>query len=189
MTVDSRDLEEPSATDHRPISWDDCPVHALSRGHLRAGFTDVGAAAGSLATGLKRIVIEPGAQSSPAHVHGAEEEIFFVLGGSGLSWQYGATYEVGPGDCLVHLPGGGGAEAIVHLAGGEARTLVAGGEGLDVLAYGSRLPNEACYLPRSQVAWLGPAWAAAGDGPDPYWGRPPARPAWSCSTSPSSRSV
>jgi len=154
--------------DHRPISWDDCPADSLSRGHLRAGFTDLGAAAGSVATGLRRIAVEPGAQSSPAHVHGAEEEIFFVLGGSGLSWQDGETFAVGPGDCLVHLPGGGGADAIVHVAGGEAHTLVAGGEGLDVLAYGSRLPDEACYLPRSQVAWLGPTWAAAGDGPDPY---------------------
>ena len=174
MTVDSRDLEEPSATDHRPISWDDCPVDALSRGHLRAGFTDLGAA-GSLATGPKRIVVEPGAQSSPAHVHGAEEEIFFVLGGSGLSWQDGATYEVGPGDCLVHLPGGS-ADAIVHLAGGEAHALVARGERLDVLArpagtgrphafragrsglvplaFGERKAEDYVYCPRSGIIFF-----------------------------------
>ena len=153
---------------HPPISWDECPDIALSRGHLRASITDLGDAAGSLTTGLKRIRIEPGAQSSPAHVHGAEEEIFFVLAGSGLSWQNGETFEAGPGDCLVHLPGGGGADPIVHLAGGEAHTLVAGREGLDVLAYGTRSPDEACYLPRSSVVWLGPTWAAAGEGLDPY---------------------
>jgi uncharacterized cupin superfamily protein len=38
-------------------------------------------------------------------VHGAEEEIFFVLGGSGLLLQGGATCEVAQGDTIVHLPG------------------------------------------------------------------------------------
>ena len=155
-------------TDYQPVTWDNCLRDSLSRGHLRAIFTDLGAASGSLTTGLKRIVVEPGAQSSPVHVHGAEEEIFFVLGGSGLSWQDGETFEVGPGDCLAQLPGGGAADAIAHVAGGEAHTLVAGSEGLDVLAYGARMPDEACYLPRSHVAWLGASWATAGDSVDPY---------------------
>ncbi len=31
----------------------------------------------------------------PVHVHGDEEELFFVLRGSGLSWQDGRTYAVG----------------------------------------------------------------------------------------------
>ena len=155
-------------TDYEPVRWDSCPRDHLSRGQLQATFTDLGAAAGSHATGLKRIEVEPGAQSSPVHVHGAEEEIFFVLGGFGLSWQAGETFEVGPGDCLAHLPGGGAADAIAHVAGGEAHTLVAGSDGLDVLAYGARLPDEACYLPRSHVAWLGATWATAGDGVDPY---------------------
>jgi uncharacterized cupin superfamily protein len=151
-----------------PVDWAECAVEQLRRGSVQARITDLGAAAGSVTTGLKRIAIAPGALSSPVHVHGAEEEIFFVLDGSGVSWQDGETFEVGPGDCLVHLPGGGRADPIAHIPGGEAHTLVAGAEGLDVLAYGSRAPDEACYLPRADVAWLGASWTAAGDGPHPY---------------------
>jgi len=55
------------------------------------------------------------------HAEGAEEEIFFVLGGSGLSWQDGEVFEVGESDALVHLP-----EQHAH-------TLRAGPDGLDVL--------------------------------------------------------
>ena len=36
------------------------------------------------------------------HVELDEEEIFYVLAGSGLSWQEGAVHEIGPGDCIVH---------------------------------------------------------------------------------------
>ena len=59
-----------------------------------------GSAAGSVDVGLQRIRVDPGKWSTPAHAEGAEEEIFFVLGGSGISWQDGDVYEVGEGDCL-----------------------------------------------------------------------------------------
>ncbi len=45
--------------------------------------------------------------STPAHEHGRSEEIFFVLAGSGVSWQAGATTAIGPGDCIVYHPHGG----------------------------------------------------------------------------------
>ena len=62
----------------------------------------LGDAAGTERVGVNRIRIEPGRLSTPPHSHGASEEIFFVLGGSGLSWQDEQVYEVGPGDCIVH---------------------------------------------------------------------------------------
>ena len=44
----------------------------------------------------------------PAHEHGREEEIFYVLAGRGLSWQRRrTTAEIGAGDCIVYLPGEG----------------------------------------------------------------------------------
>ena len=46
--------------------------------------------------------------------------------GGGWSWQDGAMYEVAAGDALVHL------------VDGEPHTLVAGDDGLDVLAFGER---------------------------------------------------
>ena len=59
-----------------------------------------------------------------------------------MSWQDGKTYEVGEGDCIVHL------------AEGEAHTLRAGTDGLDVLAFGMRVWTELGYLPRAGVGWL-----------------------------------
>ena len=119
--------------------WDETPRELFEVGPLAAYWTDLGTAAGSVTVGLNRVEILPGKRSTPAHAEGEEEEIFWVLGGSGLSWQEGETYEVGPGDCLVHL------------AGKHTHTLVAGEEGLDVLAFGMRAYAEMGYLPRAGV--------------------------------------
>jgi uncharacterized cupin superfamily protein len=136
--------------------WDDAESAHRGAGHIGGTWTDLGSAAGSVDVGLQRIRIDPGKWSTPAHVHGAAEEIFFVLGGSGLSWQDGRTFEVGRDDCIVH-----------HRRR-EAHTLLAGPDGLDVLAYGHRRHDEAAHLPRAGVSWLSPAWTEAGQGEDPY---------------------
>ena len=119
--------------------WDEAPRELFSEGPLEAHWTDLGSAAGSVTVGVNRVEILPGKRSTPVHSEGEEEEIFYVLGGSGLSWQEGETYEVRPGDCLVHL------------AGRETHTLVAGPDGLDVLAFGMRAYAEMGYLPRAGV--------------------------------------
>ena len=46
-----------------------------------------------------------GAWSTPAHEHGRQEEIFYVLAGQGLSWQQRRGVEIGAGDCIVYLAG------------------------------------------------------------------------------------
>jgi uncharacterized cupin superfamily protein len=56
----------------------------------------------------------------------------------------------------------------MHLPGKEAHTLVAGPDGLDVLAYGERTHTETCMLPRAEVAWLGPTWVQIGVGEHPF---------------------
>ncbi len=126
--------------------WDD--VGALHRdvGHLGATWRNLGRAAGTQGVGVARIDVDAGRWSTPAHIEGASEEIFFVLEGSGLSWQDGAVYEVGPGDCLVHHP---------HA---EAHTLRAGPGGLSVLAYGHRIRHGNTVLPRAGVAWMYPGY-------------------------------
>ena len=73
-------------------------------GHLRGRWTFLGEAAGCIDVGVRRIQLPPGGWSTPAHEHGREEEIFYVLAGHGLSWQGGKTTEVGAGDCIVYLP-------------------------------------------------------------------------------------
>jgi hypothetical protein len=121
---------------------------------------------------VRRIELAPGEVPTPAHVHVDDEEIFFVLAGSGLSWQKGETHEIRAGDCLVHR------------ARGAPHTLRAGSEGLDVLAFGPRSRPGSTFLPNQHTAWLGPHWiegVAAGEHPyarEPVlaWAEPSPRP-------------
>lgn len=122
--------------------------HEVPGSDIDGLWQDLGRAAGSVAVGLSRIRLEPGRRPTPAHDHGAEEEIFYVLAGSGLSWRAGETHEVRAGDCLVYRPDAG------------AHTIIAGEEPLDVLAFGERRPAELAHLPRAGVLWAGPAWVA-----------------------------
>ena len=124
--------------------WDDASRRERHFGDIHGDWADLGDAAGTVRVGLRRIRIRPGARSTPAHVHGAEEEIFYVLGGSGLLWQDGEVCEVRAGD------------TIAHPANTRAHTLRAGDEGMDVLAFGNRVPIELCFLPRTRHAWAGP---------------------------------
>jgi uncharacterized cupin superfamily protein len=61
----------------------------LAIGHIKGVWRDLGREAGTRTIGLRRIEIEQGHFSTPAHEHGTEEEIFFVLGGEGLLRQDG----------------------------------------------------------------------------------------------------
>ena len=139
-----------------PVNWDDVTGRQVAIGPIEGTWRDLGTAAGTRKIGLRRIQIEAGKRSTPAHTHSGEEEVFYVLSGSGLSWQGGATYEVAAGDCLVHL------------IEGPAHTLIAGPDGLDVLAFSERTASEACFLPRAKVSWLGSSWVTAGDTPHPF---------------------
>ena len=119
--------------------WDEIEPQRLDVGPMGLVRTDLGRAAGTAAVGVARLQIDAGKRASAVHVHYDQEEIFYVLSGSGLSWQDGKTYEVGPAD------------AIVHLAGKETHTLIAGPNGIDVLAYGERLSPTLTRLPRSGI--------------------------------------
>jgi uncharacterized cupin superfamily protein len=131
---------------HHLAHWDEVEGYRRESGHIAGTWFDLGTAAATVGAGLKRIQVDAGRWSTPAHSEGAEEEIFYVLAGSGISWQDGSAYRVGEGDCLVHRPGG------------EAHTLRAGADGLDVLAFGQRIDHGNTVLPRAGVAWLFPAF-------------------------------
>ncbi len=64
-------------------------ANELAVGHIKGLWHDLGRDAGTRTVGLRRIEIAEGHFSTPAHEHGADEEIFFVLGGTGLLWQDG----------------------------------------------------------------------------------------------------
>ena len=144
--------------------WDDVESERRERGHLAGSWRDLGTAAGSVGVGVQRIEVDPGRWSTPLHLEGGEEEIFYVLGGSGASvhWDGDATaaHAIGPADCIVYR------------AGEIAHTLRAGPDGLDVLAFGMRAYAESTtYLPRAGVSWLGATWVVSGGEEDHPWAR------------------
>ena len=132
--------------------FDDARRYEVDLGHLQAEWTLLGEAAGCVGVGVRRIDVRPGGWSTPAHEHGREEEIFFVLGGAGISWQGGETSEVRAGDCIVY-----------HARRG-AHTLHAFNDGLDVLAFGPRRPAETVGFPRTGFSLIGRRGVESVDG-------------------------
>jgi uncharacterized cupin superfamily protein len=142
--------------------WDDVEAVRRERGHIGAEWQGLTGQASEW-VGVQRIRIDPGKWSTPLHLEGSEEEIFYVLSGSGVSVQWDGTkeeaYAVGEGDCLVHL-------ALEH-----AHTLQAGPGGLEALAFGERHYAANTLLPRAGVSWLGPTWVLEGTPDDHPWKR------------------
>jgi uncharacterized cupin superfamily protein len=135
--------------------WDDVEPVRLAKGEMDATWQRLGDLAGTVDVGVHRVRVAAGRLPTPPHSHGASEEVFFVLGGSGLAWQDGAVHEVGSGDCVIHR-----ADAMEH-------TFVAGPGGLDYLVYGTRHPTELGWLPRSRALRLGWPWVEGRDD-DPW---------------------
>jgi uncharacterized cupin superfamily protein len=125
--------------------WDDVEKRRRERGQMAGTWSDLGRAAGSYRCGVTRLELDPGDMPTPAHVHGEAEEIFWVLGGSGLTWLDGKAYDIRAGDCIVYRNSY------------EAHTIRAGDEGLDVIAFG---PRE--YLPRGELPRGRSLWTITG---------------------------
>jgi uncharacterized cupin superfamily protein len=119
--------------------WDDLEAKHHELGPMSARWRTVDGAK----LGMSRIDVLPGAQSTPAHEHTAEEELFYVLRGDGLWWQDGATTAIVPGDVIFAEPRGG------------AHTVIGGDDGIDVLAFGPRHDIEVAHLPRPGVLRIG----------------------------------
>jgi uncharacterized cupin superfamily protein len=122
--------------------WDEVQSRARAAGHLQGSWSFLGEAAGCVGVGVRRIEVPAGGWSTPAHEHGREEEIFYVLAGRGLSWQDGETHEIHAGDCVVYR------------AAEVAHTLHAL-EDLDVLAFGQRVEDESVGFPRTGLSFVG----------------------------------
>jgi uncharacterized cupin superfamily protein len=135
--------------------WDEVESFRREKGPMASTWQRLGDAAGTKGFGLNRVRVEPGRLSTPPHSHGSSEEIFHVLGGSGLLWQDEAVCEVRPGD------------TIVELADGAEHTLKGGPDGLDYLVFGTRHPVEYGWLPRSRALRLGWPWVEGRDD-DPW---------------------
>jgi uncharacterized cupin superfamily protein len=135
--------------------WDELESFRPAKGEMDATWQRLGAAAGARAVGVNRVRVEPGKLPTPPHSHGASEELYFVLGGSGLAWQDGEVHEVRPLDCVIHR-----ADEMEH-------TFVAGPDGLEYLVFGTRHPTEIGWLPRSRAVRFGWPWVEGRDD-DPW---------------------
>jgi uncharacterized cupin superfamily protein len=135
--------------------WDEVEFHHSAKGEMDASWQRLGDAAGARGVGVNRVRVAPGQLPTPPHSHGASEELYFVLAGSGLAWQDGEVHEVRPLDCVIHRP-----DEMEH-------TFVAGPDGLEYLVFGTRHPTEIGWLPRSRAIRLGWPWAEGRDD-DPW---------------------
>jgi uncharacterized cupin superfamily protein len=126
--------------------WDEVEARRNEKGPMAASWQHLGDAAGVKGFGLNRVRVEPGRLPTPPHSHGLSEEIFFVLGGSGLLWQDEAVCEVRAGD------------TVVQTANHFEHTFKGGPEGLDYLVFGTRHPVEYGWLPRSKAVRLSWPW-------------------------------
>jgi uncharacterized cupin superfamily protein len=108
-------------------------------GRCRMRRRDLGRAAGSVDVGLKRIVLYPGYQSYPEHHHSAEEEMIYILRGSGTLTQDGERVLVEAGDTISHPSNTGVPHALVADRGEE----------LEYLAFGERDPDDVVSYPNS----------------------------------------
>lgn len=135
--------------------WDDVPPIDLARGDLGGVRRRLGAAAGAPRLGLSRYDLGPGQRPMPVHVHGDEEELFVVLDGAGVSFERDVAHPIAAGDAIRYPPSG------------RPHTIVAGPEGMVVLAFGSGSDTALTYLPRAGAMWAGPRWIPP-DGPSPF---------------------
>jgi uncharacterized cupin superfamily protein len=128
------------------VHWDDVERRHRAKGEMDATWQLLAREAGSQGVGVNRVRVEPGMLPTPPHAHRASEEIYYVLGGSGLAWQDEEAYEVRAGTCVVQC------------AGEHEHTFRAGPDGLDYLVYGTHHPTEVGWLPRSRASLLGWTW-------------------------------
>ena len=95
---------------------------AAERYESRVGF--IGPRVGARALGYNVTAVPPGKRAFPAHNHRVNEEMFFVLVGSGEVRIGAATYPIRPGD-IIACPAGGPetAHQIVNTGTEELRYL------------------------------------------------------------------
>jgi len=122
--------------------FDEAPSRTFELGHIRGRWTALGTGAGAVEIGVNRLQLPAGGWSTPAHEHGAEEELFYLLAGRGISWHDGRTAELAAGDCILYRPNTG--PHTVHAT-----------EPLDMLAFGPRLYEEILGFPRLERSMIG----------------------------------
>ena len=99
--------------------------------------------------------LDPGSRGAPPHCHSEEEEVFVILDGTGtlelwpspIQREHAEREEIPlrAGHVIARPPG----TRVSH-------SFLAGPDGLTMLIYGTRRPNDMCWYPRSsKIFWRG----------------------------------
>jgi uncharacterized cupin superfamily protein len=159
--VEAGHLPLPAQVSARPewiVHRDDVPADTVERPGRGYCSRRLGEAATARTTGLRHVTIAPGRHGVPRHCHGAEEELFVLLAGTG-------TVRIGDEAapvCAGHV--------VSRPAGtGLAHAFQAGPDGLEYLAYGQREPNDVVYYPDSGKVILSGVGVIGRIQPLEYW--------------------
>lgn len=125
------------------VHWDEVESYDEKLGHLGGSWTPLGRALGTKGVGVNRVHVDPGTWSTPLHRETADEEIFVVLDGDGTLFLGDEEHAVRRGH-VVHRPP----------ATGIAHGWRAGEQGLTVLFYGTREPNDIIYYTRTNEIYF-----------------------------------
>lgn len=127
--------------DQRVVNIDELKLESFSKGESFASASArVGPVVGASQLGYSFDVVQPGKRSCPFHSHRAEEEMFFVVRGSGLL-RYGAeSRKIRAGD-FICCPTGGPetAHQIINDSNAE----------LAYISVSTMMPAEICEYPDS----------------------------------------
>jgi uncharacterized cupin superfamily protein len=88
--------------------------------------------------GLNHVTMPAGRGGAPAHCHAVEEELFYVVAGSGTLRLGDDHHPLTAGDVVARPP-----------STGVSHSLAAGDGGLAYLAYGTREPGDSVFYPEA----------------------------------------
>jgi uncharacterized cupin superfamily protein len=141
LEAEAGELELPEPEPARPptiVSVHDVPVESMRHGRVDSEWRVLGDRLASVASGMSYVTVAPGACATPFHCHGAEEEMFAVLGGTGTLRLGEERHAVRAGHVVARPP-----------ATRAAHQFIAGEDGLTLLTWGTRVPNDIVFYPDS----------------------------------------
>lgn len=140
--MNAADRSTKRIVDQRVVNIDELALEHFEKGaKFACDAVRVGPLVGAKDLGYSYDVVQPGKRSCPFHSHRAEEEMFFIVRGTGLL-RYGAeTRRIRAGD-IICCPVGGPetAHQIVNDSGAE----------LAYLSISTMMPAEICEYPDSK---------------------------------------
>ena len=114
--------------------WDDMEVFHDEAGPIRSDWTLLAEESGAVNVAANRVAVPAGCAATPQPAE--DEEVFYVLGGSGWSVQEDGCFAIRAGD-FVH-----------YTSGQPAHTVVAGDDGLTFIAFSAEAKAPQVRFPR-----------------------------------------